>query len=1155
MSFIHLHNHSDYSLLDGALKVEELISRVKSMGMDSVALTDHGNMFGAMNFYLTAKKLKVKPIIGIETYLDPAESLTFSGGKTLLYHLVLLVKDKPGYLNLMKLASKAYREGFYYKPRITREWLSNYHEGLIALSACAHGEIAHNLAQDDPDAALNAAKFYKDMFGDDFYLEVQNHDLEIEDKVRPGIFGIGEKLNIKVVATNDCHYLLPEHAKSHEILLSIGTGTTLADEKRFRYSTTQLFVKSEEEMREAFPDNPEVLENTMEVAGKCNLELDFNQRLLPKFEVPADFDPEISSTQEIEESEQEDNRVHTYLRERVFQGAIKRYGENLPEEIRERLEMELNVIHNMGFSAYFLITQDFTDFARNKGISVGPGRGSAAGSLVSFSLGITNIDPLKYGLLFERFLNPERVTMPDIDIDFADDRREEVIKYVREKYGEDNVTQIITFGKMLARGVVRDVGRVMGFSYGEVDKLAKKIPFILGMTLKRALNEVAELREEVKSNPAYAEMMQHCLTLEGLNRNPGTHAAGVVIAPEDLTNFTPLFKSSEGDITTQYDMGILESSGLLKMDFLGLKTLTIIQNTLEMLKARGIELDIEKIPLNDKDTFKLFQDGRTVALFQFESSGMQEYLKKLKPERLEDLIAMNALYRPGPMQFINDFIERKHGRKEIEYPHPSLAEILEETYGIIVYQEQVIRIAHEFAGFSLGNADILRRAMGKKKKNVMDAMKKDFIAGVKQKGIDPKIGNEIYNLIEKFAQYGFNKSHSAGYALIAYQTGYLKAHYPAEFMAATMTSEMGKDSERIQKLVNECKLIGVQVLPPEINESEMDFFVVPDGIRFGLRAVKNVGEGPVKAILEARERGGKFSTIFQFIEELDQHNVNRKALESLVQAGALDTLEPNRAKLFANIDKLIAYGNAVQSDKEKGQFSIFGGDEKEKVYNQPELIGIEEWSRGDKLRREKEMLGYFVSGHPLEKYRREVESFSSPAIENLDNLPDSAKVRICGLITAKRQQMTRRGSLMAIAALEDFTGSTEVLFFPGEVYDEYSGKLEIDSMVALEGRTSTKEDEAVKIIAEKMYPLEQAREEFTRSVQLTIDSREFDASSLDKLVSILKSHEGKSTLSINYLANGVNLRLRSHRFNVKVDDMLLKDLSDLIGSENVRLGF
>ncbi len=1140
MSFVHLHNHSDFSLLDGAIKVEDLLEQVKAYKMPAVALTDHGNMFGAIDFYRKAKKFGVKPIIGIETYLSAEDELTFEGGPTTLYHLVLLVKNNRGYHNLMKLSSKAFLQGFYYKPRITRAWLKEHSDGLICLSACVKGEIAHNLLENNPEGARDAALFYQNLFAEDFYIEIQNHGLEAEDKVLPSLLQLAEALRIKTVATNDCHYLRKEHAKSHDILLCIQTGSNLDDEKRLKYKTEELYVKSEAEMLETFPDSPESLENTMEVADKCNLLLDFTQMHLPKFPLP-----ENSSARSVSE----------HLAQTVRSAAKLKYGEPFSEEVETRINHELKIIRDMGFSGYFLIVRDFTDFARSRGIAVGPGRGSAAGSLVSYCLGITNINPLKYGLLFERFLNPERVTMPDIDIDFADDRRDEVIRYVKEKYGENNVTQIITFGKMLARGVVRDVGRVMGIPYGEVDRLAKKIPHLPGMTLERALTESVELREEIEANPSYGEMMKHCLILEGLRRQSGTHAAGVVIAPDDLTKYTPLSKPSDGEVTSQYEMGSLEHIGLLKMDFLGLKTLTVIENTLKLLKQRGVEIDIDNLPLNDEKTFKLFQDGKTVGVFQFESSGMRDNLIKLKPERLEDLIAMNALYRPGPMQFIDDFIRRKHGKASIKYPHPRLKSILEETYGIIVYQEQVQRIAHDFAGFSMGKADIVRRAMGKKKKEVMESIKAEFVEGVVNNGIEEKVGAEIYELIEKFAQYGFNKSHSTGYAWIAHQTAYLKAHFPAEFMAATMTSEIGRDSSRFIVLVDDCKKLGVEVLPPDVNRSGRDFTVSEEGIRFGLKAIKNVGGAPVESILDARERVGRFSSIYQFTEEIDQRSVNRKAMESLIQAGALDSIEPNRARLFASTDSIISYGNAVSDERERGQFSIFDtGGSTETVFPKPELAEVEPWSRAEKFSREKEMLGYYISGHPLEKYRAEVESFSNPPIEKLDDSSDGTKVRLCGIITAVRRQVTRNGKMMLVVHLEDFTGSAEILYFPKEDDTEYAKIVTPDAMVVLTGRATTKEDEPVKIMADSFIPLESARETYTKSVQVSFDSDNFDSARLKKLEAVVQAHPGEALLGFIIRSGGRILRLKSNKYTVSPDDRLLKDLSDLAGAENVRLG-
>ena len=1140
MAFVHLHNHSDYSLLDGAIKVELLVQQAKAFGMTAAALTDHGNLFGAIDFYQQAVKIGVKPIIGIETYLSADDDLPMEGGQPLMFHLILLAKDKTGFQNLISLSSKAYLEGFYYKPRITRQWLQEYSQGLLCLSGCSHGEVAHHLNENNFEAAREAARFYQHLFGEDFYLEVQDHQLPVEDKVRPLLLQLGLELDIKVLATNDCHYLLRDHAKSHDILLCIGTGKDLNDTDRLKYDTDELYFKPEAEMRLLFPDHPELIDNTVDAADKCNLTLNFDELHLPKFPLPE------SAGKDITEDE--------FLERCAWEGAVCRYGEDIPVEIRQRIEYELSVIKRMGFSGYFLITKDFTDFARSNHIAVGPARGSAAGSIVAYCLGITNLNPLQYDLLFERFLNPDRISMPDIDIDFADDRRDEVIQYVRRKYGEENVAQIITFGKMMARAVVRDVGRVMGLSYSETDKIAKMIPTYIGMTLSRALKENPELVQLIDSNPAYQEMMKHCLTLEGLNRHPGIHAAGVVITPDKLVKFVPLHRSSEGEITTQWQMNFLESAGLLKMDFLGLKTLTVIENTLKLLEKKGIKLDIQNLPLDDEETYQLFQEGRTVGVFQFESSGMRDNLIKLKPERLEDLIAMNALYRPGPMQFIDDFIRRKHGQEKIVYPHPGLKEILEETYGVIVYQEQVMGAAHKLGGFSLAKADKLRKAMGKKNPEQMRILGKEFIDGMVENGLEPKQAEEICELIKKFAEYGFNKSHSAGYALIAYQTAYLKTHYPAEFLAATMNSEMGRDTARFMILVDECKKLGVEVLPPDINESDIGFSVIGGKIRFGLCAVKNVGENPVKSILDARQRIGKFASVYDFIVEVDQRLVNRKVLESLIKAGTFDSIESNRARLFALIDSFIAYGNASHEDKSKGQFSIFdGGNVKEIALIQPEAPLIDDWRRLEKLSFEKEMLGFYISGHPLDKYRTEVDSFAHPTLDGLSEIGDNAQVRLCGIISGIKRQLTKRGDMMAIVQLEDFTGSAELLIFQ-KALDECAKFLQTDNMVLVTGRTSTKEEEAAKVIVEKIVPLEQARVMLTKSLQLILDTKELTADQIRKLEKLAASHPGSARLDFIIYSGGESIKLKSSKTTVSLNDSFMKDLEDLFGRNRVRLG-
>ena len=1138
MGFIHLHNHSDYSLLDGAIKVEALVERVKELGMPAAALTDHRSMFGAVHFYLKAREEGIKPIIGIEIDLSAEDELRFEGGQPPVYHLVLLVKNEQGYRNLVQLSTKAYLEGFYYKPRITRQWLKQYSEGLICLSGCFKGEIPQYILADDYESARQAALFYHDIFGSDFYIEVQNHGLPEEDIVKPVLFRLAEELDIKPVATNDCHYLLKEHYKSHDILLCIQTGVTLNTEVRMRYPTEELYVKSEAEMLEVFPDHLEALKNTVEVADKCNLQLDSGGMHLPDFPLPEGCSADC---------------VDDYLMINVWEGARRRFGDELPQQVKERLEHELKIIKDMNFSGYFLIVKDFTDFARSKEIAVGPARGSAAGSLASYCLGITDIDPMKYGLLFERFLNPERVTMPDIDIDFADDRRDEVIKYVRQKYGEENVTQIITFGKMMARAVVRDVGRVMEIPYNEVDKIAKMIPYKPGMTLVEAFKENPDLKNTIEANPVYREMMDHCFVLEGLNRHSGTHAAGVVIAPSKLTNFTPLCKTKESESTSQYDMNCLEAIGLLKIDFLGLKTLTIITNTLKLLEQRGVKVDIHNLPLDDEETYKLFQEGQTICVFQFESLKMREHLRKLHPSRLEDLIAMNALYRPGPMDYIDDFIKRKRGKQKIKYHHEDLKPILEETYGVVVYQEQVIRIAHEIAGFTMGEADIVRRAMAKKKPEEMGKLEKDFMQGVLSKDIKQKVGEQIYNMVSKFAEYGFNKSHSAGYALVAYQTAYLKAHYPAEFMAATMSSEMGRDSSKFMVFVSECKRMGVEVLPPDVHESGWDFSVTEKGIRFGLGAIKNVGEKPANSIIDARESVGSFTSIYHFMEEVDLRLVNRRALESMVQAGAFNSLEPKRARLMAVLDSLIAYGNAIRDDRSKGQISMFdSGGSGHLVFPKPALPLVPEWSQDDKLSREKELLGYYISGHPLEKYKREIESFSQPTIEGLEMVSDGAKVRICCIITKVTRRMTRRNEMMAIVTIEDFTGSTEALFFKDEV-EKFKELLIPDKMVVLSGTASTREEEPVKIRVTDIYPLAEARGNLTRIIQISINTAEFDQSKLMTLERLLQANPGDAKVVFRVRSQDRLLKLRSFKYSVSTDNEFIQDLENLLGSEGVKL--
>ncbi len=880
--FVHLHNHTQYSLLDGACRIDDILKAAEKMRMPALAITDHGNMFGAIEFYTKARKTKVKPIIGIETYVAP-ESLEkkvgMKGFTESGFHLVLLVKNITGYKNLVKLASIGYTHGFYHKPRIDKEVLRLHSDGLIASSACLQGEVSRYIMNGRFDEAEKIVREYLDIFGkENFYLELQNHGMPEEAKVAAAIKDIAARLEVRLVATNDCHYMKREHARAHDALLCIQTGKLISDTDRMHYTTDQIYFKSADEMIELFKDTPEAIENTLRIAEACSLDLELYKNKVPRFPLPDGY-----------------QTLEDYLHAQCEIGMKRRYGDITPK-LDERLNYELSVINRMGYAGYFLIVKDFIDYARSIGVRVGPGRGSAAGSIVSYCLGITSLDPMEYGLLFERFLNPERISMPDIDIDFADRGRDRVIEYVTKKYGRDNVVQIITFGSMAARGVVRDVGRVMSLPYGEVDAIAKLIPNELEMTLDKALDREPELKKRYDEDEKIHELIEFSRVLEGLARHASTHAAGVVIAPGPITDYAPLYKSNKDEITTQFDMHGVEAIGLLKMDFLGLRTLTVIDDCLKLLEKSGVSLDIDHVPLEDPGVYKLFTRAETVGIFQFESSGMRDYLKKLKPTCLEDLTVMNALYRPGPLdaKMIDVYIECKHGRKEIETVHPRLTEILKETYGVIVFQEQVLKIARELAGYTLGEADILRKAMGKKQAEVMAEQKGIFIKGAGAKGIDKRTAEKIFEQIETFGRYGFVKAHSACYAYVAYQTAYLKVHYPVEFMAALMTSEMS-DTSRILDFKTECERLDIELKPPDVNRGESHFSVDGKIILFALTAVKNVGQNAADAIVEARLAGGNFTDLFDFTSRVDSRTVNKRTIESLIMSGAMDSLGSQRS--------------------------------------------------------------------------------------------------------------------------------------------------------------------------------------------------------------------------------------------------------------------
>lgn len=1058
--FVHLHVHSEYSLLDGAARLKELVKTAAEMGMPALALTDHGVMYGVIDFYRLAKQYGVHPVLGCECYVatrsrfDKVPHVDDSQ-----YHLVLLAENETGYRNLLALVSAAHLEGFYYKPRVDRELLTKHSEGLIALSACLAGEIPNALLSGDMEKARETIMFYKEVFGkENFFLEMMDHNMPEQKKVNASLRQLARALDVRMVVTNDAHYIRREDARVHDILLCIQTGKTLQDENRFRFTGQDYYLKSAEEMLENFPDDRDALLRTREIAERCQVNFDFNKMHLPEFKVPEGYD------------------LDSYLRKLCFDGLSRRYPGCASSEVKERLEYELNVIKQMGFSGYFLIVQDFVNWARDKGILVGPGRGSAAGSLVAYVLGITDIDPLKYGLLFERFLNPDRITMPDIDIDFCFERREEVINYVVEKYGADHVAQIITFGTMMARGAIRDVGRVLGIPLSDVDRIAKLVPEELGVTLERALQTSPELKHYYEENPEIRNLLDLARAIEGMPRHASTHAAGIVIASKPLINFVPLQRTGNA-VTTQFPKETVEEIGLLKMDFLGLRTLTVIGDTLKIIEeTKGLKLDPKEFPLDDPATYELLGSGETVGVFQLESTGMRHILKSMKPRRFEDLIALVALYRPGPLGsgMVEDFINRKNGQTEVTYIHPVLEPILNETYGVILYQEQVMQISCDLAGFTMAQADSLRRAMGKKKPEVIAALRETFVSGAVARQVDQKIAEQIFDLMEHFAGYGFNKSHSAAYALIAYQTAYLKANFPVSFFAALLTSVRG-NSDKVSYYINECRRLGIEILPPDVNESLVNFTVVGDNrIRFGLAAVKNVGEGAVDAIIKARQDGGDFCSLDDFCHRVDLRQVNKRVIESLILGGAFDSFNIYRSQLLAVLDDCIETAQAARRDEETqldGQVSLFDLlEEPGAIQTQRSYPTIPEFSLQERLAREKEVLGFYVSGHPLNEYKDILDGRISSLINELVNLKDGEKVTLGGVVTSIRRTTTKRGEGVVYFTLEDLRGSVDAIYFPKSNLKDMHA-LKEDAIVVVEGRVNLQED-SCRIFVEEIKPLE-----------------------------------------------------------------------------------
>ena len=1138
--FVHLHNHSDYSLLDGAQTVQTLVNTIDDLGMDSVALTEHGNMFSVIPYYKAAKKAGIKPIIGCETYVSVGsrfEKKPRADGGWGNNHLVLLAQNYKGYQNLMKLVTFGYLDGFYYRPRVDIDLLKEHNEGIICLSGCLKGEVTEKMLKDDRDGAKEAALRFAEIFENRFYLEVQNHGIPDEAQNIQNMKKLAGELNLPLVCTNDAHYAKHEHWEAHDVHICLGTGKDRDDPNRLRYATPEFYFKTQDQMYEMFKDVPNAIENTRKIADSIDIELPMGDYHLPNFPIPEDAS---------------DKDPDTYLQKLCETGVQNQYGDIKPE-LRSRLDHELKVIKKMGFAGYFLITADFVKYAKDNDIPVGPGRGSAAGSLVSYSLGITTIDPMRHNLLFERFLNPDRISMPDIDIDFCIERRGEVIDYIKDQYGEKSVTQIITFGKMKARQVIRDVGRVLGYSFGEIDRLAKLIPTTLNITLEDALKQSPDLREAGEGQ--YKDVIEYSKVLEGMNRHASTHAAGVVIAPGDLTDFVPLYRSPQGDVTSQYDMKGLETLGLLKLDFLGLRNLTVIDNALKLLKERGENIDIEKIPMDDAKVYKMFAKGLTIGVFQFESSGMREFLKKLKPTVIEDLIAMNALYRPGPMENIDDFISRKHGKKKIEYAHPVMEAILKETYGIIVYQEQVMQIAHEVAGFTLAEADIMRRAMGKKIKKLMDELKVKFIDGALEKhNISKKKGKEIYELIEKFAEYGFNKSHSTAYAYVAYQTAWLKTHYPAEFMSANLTSEMS-NIDRVVILINECRKLKIEVDPPDVNISSTNFRPVNHKtISFGLNAIKNVGTKALDQIVESRDKHGKFDSLFDFTANVSLKSVNRKVLESLNMAGALDGLEGNRAQKYAVIETALKYGQTIQENKARNQVDLFGassanGQDTSMV---PSLPQAEEWSEAQLLEKEKEVLGMYLSGHPLLKYAEDLEEFSN--FDFTDNIeqPNGSKVRIGGSICDVKMHFDRKNNQMAFFKLDCLGGQAEILAF-SDTFAKYKDLIKNDSVVFISGKPTDETDfSELKMIADDIVNVEKAREIYSKNVNIRIEPDQMSPTDVDALLNMAKEHVGGCGLMFHMASErGKQQRIYAHNVKVSAHSSFLKKLRDTYGKQNV----
>jgi DNA polymerase III subunit alpha len=1146
-NFVHLHLHSQYSLLDGAIRIGDLLAKVKSLGMPAVAMTDHGNMFGTMEFFLKCKDKGIRPIVGAEVYIAPQsrhlKQAATSQDPVTSYHLILLCENMTGFRNLSYLTSAGFKEGFYRRPRIDKEILAKHSEGLIVLSACLQGEVAYLCGRNKIDEARAAATWYKETFPGSYYIELQENTLPEQAIANRRMMDLARELDIPLVATNDCHYLNKEDARAHEILLCIQTGKTMSDPNRMHFTADEFYVKTPQEMEAAFHYAPEAVSNTVKIAERCHLEFDFKT-----YHFPAYTPPEGQTLDEQLAAE-----AVAGLHERL-KGIRIKYPDLTEEDEKgywERLQIELDCIKHMGFPGYFLIVADFINWAKDHGIPVGPGRGSAAGSLVAYSIRITDIDPMPYNLLFERFLNPERISMPDIDVDFCQDRREEVIQYMVEKYGRDKVCQIITFGTMAARGVIRDVGRALDLPYGDVDRIAKLVPEVLGITLEKALQQEPKLNELAAADARVKEVLAVALRLEGLARHASTHAAGLVVAPSQMEDFCPVYKDQKsGSLTTQYSMKYVEKIGLVKFDFLGLKNLTVIDNAVKHVRVgKKPDFDISLLRDDDEESYKLLQSGNTTGVFQLESSGMKELLVKLKPSCFEDIIAVCALYRPGPLGsgMVDDFIERKHGRKKTVYDLPQLEPILKDTYGVIVYQEQVMQISRSLAGYSLGGADLLRRAMGKKDAEQMAKERDKFLIGAEQLNLDLKKSAAIFDLMAKFAEYGFNKSHSAAYALVAYQTAYLKAHYPVEFMAALLTEDMG-NTDKVIKSIGDCREMGIEVLPPDINESNRSFRVLEKAMRFGLGAVKNVGEGAIEAIIEARGTE-PYKDLFDFCERVDLRRVNKRVIEALIKCGAFDSTGALRSQLMAVLEEATATGQRVREERESAQASLFGAADIVRGGNggANRLPDIPEWDEKYRLGCEKEAIGFFITGHPLDRYVADMKRFSNADTFSILEMKEKAEVKICGVSTALKEIMTKKGDRMAFISLEDLTGSVEVVVF-SDVYAKCSEWLKSDDPIHVTG-TVEQGEKGAKIMASDIVLLRDLNEQQTRRVNFNIDAKEADTGKLTALKGIIARYQGacRSFLHLEMENNSrVTIKL-SEVYKVSASEELTVEVSNLFG--------